>query len=204
MPMPYWKYRPYATVHLPDRDWPNRVVDDGTDLVLDRPARRQPGAREAHGRRAQAADVRPARATRVQGDRGRLPVRVEDRLRLHAPADRGGADPGRYDDRVLDTGRERADRADVRGDRGRAESDRAPLQLDVRDAATGRLPADEAVTSTSRCEAPSWCKELAGATQTEVRFEYSPESFTGTELEFALEVCEAVMDVVAADAGAPR
>ncbi len=31
--------------------------------------------------------------------------------------------------------------------------------------------------------------------ETDVRFEYSPESFTGTELPFALEICEAVMDV---------
>ena len=30
---------------------------------------------------------------------------------------------------------------------------------------------------------------------TEVRCQYSPESFTGTELEFAKEICEAVMDV---------
>ncbi len=30
---------------------------------------------------------------------------------------------------------------------------------------------------------------------TEVLFEYSPESFTGTELDFALEICHAVMDV---------
>ena len=28
-----------------------------------------------------------------------------------------------------------------------------------------------------------------------VRYEYSPESFTGTELDFALEICEAVLDV---------
>ena len=27
MPMPHWKYRPYATVDLPDRTWPDRVVD---------------------------------------------------------------------------------------------------------------------------------------------------------------------------------
>ena len=27
------------------------------------------------------------------------------------------------------------------------------------------------------------------------RFEYSPESFTGTEMDFALEVCEAVKEV---------
>ena len=30
---------------------------------------------------------------------------------------------------------------------------------------------------------------------TDVRLEYSPESFTGTELDFAVEICEAVMDV---------
>jgi 2-isopropylmalate synthase len=30
--------------------------------------------------------------------------------------------------------------------------------------------------------------------ETDVRFEYSPESFTGTELPFAVAICEAVMD----------
>src|SRR5579863_5377789 len=27
MTMPYWKYRPYVTVELPDRTWPDRVLD---------------------------------------------------------------------------------------------------------------------------------------------------------------------------------
>ena len=27
MTMPYWKYRPYETVDLTDRTWPDRVVD---------------------------------------------------------------------------------------------------------------------------------------------------------------------------------
>ncbi|HTX62129.1 MAG TPA: 2-isopropylmalate synthase [Acidimicrobiales bacterium] len=31
---------------------------------------------------------------------------------------------------------------------------------------------------------------------TALRYEYSPESFTGTEPEFAVEICEAVMDVI--------
>jgi 2-isopropylmalate synthase len=31
---------------------------------------------------------------------------------------------------------------------------------------------------------------------TDIRYEYSPESFTGTEPEFALEICGAVMDVI--------
>jgi 2-isopropylmalate synthase len=42
-----------------------------------------------------------------------------------------------------------------------------------------------------------WCAKYAGEllTGTDVRWQYSPESFTGTELDYALEVCEAVMDV---------
>jgi 2-isopropylmalate synthase len=40
------------------------------------------------------------------------------------------------------------------------------------------------------------CKRLARTIpECDVRWQYSPESFTGTELEFALEICEAVMDV---------
>jgi 2-isopropylmalate synthase len=40
------------------------------------------------------------------------------------------------------------------------------------------------------------CKKLVNTVpDTEVYFEYSPESYTGTELEFALEVCNAVNDV---------
>ena len=31
---------------------------------------------------------------------------------------------------------------------------------------------------------------------TEIFYEYSPESYTGTEVEFAVEICEAVMDVI--------
>jgi 2-isopropylmalate synthase len=42
-----------------------------------------------------------------------------------------------------------------------------------------------------------WCKKYAEQLlpHTDVRWQYSPESFTGTELDYALEVCEAVMDV---------
>ncbi|WP_321283895.1 2-isopropylmalate synthase [uncultured Vibrio sp.] len=37
--------------------------------------------------------------------------------------------------------------------------------------------------------------KLAKDVDTRIRYEYSPESFTGTELDFALEICEAIMDV---------
>ena len=45
-------------------------------------------------------------------------------------------------------------------------------------------------------EGAKLCRKLADTLpETDVRFEYSPESYTGTELEFALEVCNAVNDV---------
>jgi len=39
-------------------------------------------------------------------------------------------------------------------------------------------------------------RELAaGMPESEIIYQYSPESFTGTELDFAVEICEAVMDI---------
>jgi 2-isopropylmalate synthase len=38
---------------------------------------------------------------------------------------------------------------------------------------------------------------------TELRYEYSPESFTGTEPDFALEICEAVADVIEPSSARP-
>ncbi len=39
------------------------------------------------------------------------------------------------------------------------------------------------------------CKEYREKTEGNFKFEYSPESFTGTEPEYALEICNAVIDV---------
>jgi 2-isopropylmalate synthase len=38
-------------------------------------------------------------------------------------------------------------------------------------------------------------KQLSEDCDTDIRIEYSPESFTGTEMDFALEICEEVMNV---------
>lgn len=46
-------------------------------------------------------------------------------------------------------------------------------------------------------DAASYCLELEKSLPgTEIFYEYSPESYTGTELEFAVEVCNAVIDVI--------
>jgi 2-isopropylmalate synthase len=46
-------------------------------------------------------------------------------------------------------------------------------------------------------EAAKLCRKLEDRIpETHVRYEYSPESYTGTEVEYAVEVCSAVMDVI--------
>lgn len=38
-------------------------------------------------------------------------------------------------------------------------------------------------------------KQLADQTEGNFTFEYSPESFSGTEVDYAVDVCNAVLDV---------
>ena len=46
-------------------------------------------------------------------------------------------------------------------------------------------------------DAASYCKSLESSIpDTNIRYEYSPESFTGTELPFAKEICDAVVDII--------
>ena len=88
-----------------------------------------------------------------------------------------------------------------RGPAGRG----ALLQLGLGAAAPGRVrPRQGRASSTSRCNAAILCKKFEQAVPgTEIRYEYSPESFTGTEPEFAVEICEAVMDVIEPTADRP-
>ena len=48
------------------------------------------------------------------------------------------------------------------------------------------------------------CKKFESTLpDTDIRYEYSPESFTGTEPDFAVEICEAVMEVIQPTAERP-
>ena len=170
---------------------------DRTDVVRGRPARRQPGPDRPDEPGAQAPHVRPAGPHGLQGDRGRLPVGQPDRLRLRPRDHRAGRDPRRRDDPGADAVPARADRADVRGLRGRAEGDRALLQLDVDPAAPRGVPRRPRRRQEDRHRRRRMCvAEAAKYPDTQWRFEYSPESYTGTELEYAKEVCDAVAEIV--------
>jgi 2-isopropylmalate synthase len=56
---------------------------------------------------------------------------------------------------------------------------------------------DTAGITTIATDAAAICRSLESTSpETEFLYEYSPESFTGTELEYALEICNAVIEVI--------
>ena len=56
---------------------------------------------------------------------------------------------------------------------------------------------DQAGITDIAVNAAKLCRKLEETMpDTDIRYEYSPESFTGTELDYAVEICEAVMDVI--------
>ena len=174
---------------------------DRADVVRGRPARRQPGPDRPDEPGTQAAHVRPAGPHGLQGDRGRLPVGQPDRLRLRPRDHHRGRDSRRRHHPGADAVPARADRADVRGLRGRTEGDRALLQLDVDPAAPRGVPRRPRGRQEDRHRRRQDVRRRGRETpDTQWRFEYSPESYTGTELEYAKEVCDAVSEIVGADA----
>ena len=122
MPMPYWKYRPYPTVDLPDRTWPNQVIDRApiwcsTDLrdgnqALVKPmdsARKQRMFDLLVQLGVKEIEVGFPSASKTDFEFVRRLIE-EDRI----PADTTIA--------VLTQARPGADRAHLRGDRGRARA----------------------------------------------------------------------------------
>ena len=137
--MPIHRYAPFTPVVLPDRTWPDTVTTK---------APRWCAVDLRDGNQALIDPMTPDRKRRMfellvrhglQGDRGRLPRRQPDRLRLRPPAHRGGPGPGRRHDPGADPGPRRADRAHLRVAARRQAGDRAPLQLDQHPAAARRL-----------------------------------------------------------------
>jgi len=203
MPMPHWKYRPYPTVDLPDRTWPNRVLDRApiwcsTDL--------------RDGNQALVKPMDPQRKQRMFDLLVRLGVKeIEvgfpsasrtdfDFVRQLIEEDRV---PGDTTIAVLTQARpELIERTYEAIDGAR----RAIVHLYNSTSTTQRrvvFRMDEAGIVDLAVRATELCKELADRSASEIVFEYSPESFHGTELEFALEICEAVMASWQPTAGAP-
>ncbi|WP_438037591.1 2-isopropylmalate synthase [Sorangium sp. So ce128] len=194
--MPVHKYKPFQPIHLPDRRWPSRVIESAPRWC--------------------SVDLRDGNQALVE------PMGLERKLRMWHELLRMGfkeievgfpsasqpdfdfvrwiIDQGLIPDdvtiQVLTQARaeliERTFEA-IRGAR------RAIVHLYNSTSTLQRrvvFGLDRAGIVEIAVRGARLVKELAARSPgTEVALEYSPESFTGTELDFAKEICEAVMDV---------
>ncbi|HEY2219824.1 MAG TPA: 2-isopropylmalate synthase [Gaiellaceae bacterium] len=191
--MPYWKYRPYPTVELSGRTWPDRVVDRApiwcsTDLRDGNQALVKP-MDSARKRRmfdlllqlgVKEIEVGFPSASKTDFDFVRQLVE-EDLI----PADTTIAVLTQARPELIERTYEAiegARRAIVHLYNSTSETQRRVVFRLDRDGIR-----DLAVRGTTLC------KELAARTDAEIVFEYSPESFHGTELDYALAICEAVI-----------
>jgi 2-isopropylmalate synthase len=192
--MPVHKYRPYPTVDLPDRTWPDRALvaapawcsvdlrDGNQALVEPMGAERKLRMWEcllAAGFREIEVGFPAASQTEFEFVR-----RLVDERRI--PAD--------VTIQVLTQAREDLIARTFEALRG---ARRAVVHLYNSTSSLQRrvvfgLPRAGIVEIAVR--GVEWIREQAAAMPgTDVVLEYSPESFTGTELDFAVEICEAVM-----------
>ncbi len=193
MPMPYWKYRPYSTVALSDRTWPDRVIDRApiwcsTDL-----------------RDGNQALVKPMDSARKQRMFDLLVQLGVKQIEVGFPS--ASKTDFEFVRKLIDEALIPADTTIAVLTQARPEliertfeaiedAPRAIVHLYNSTSTTQRrvvFRLDEAGIVDLAVRATELCKELAAESTSKVMFEYSPESFHGTELEFALEICEAVM-----------
>src|SRR5882762_374068 len=190
--MPYRKYRPYETVDLPDRTWPGVVLSrapiwcstdlrDGNQALvnpMDTPRKRrfftllcELGFKEI--------EVGFPAASKADFDFVRLLIEddlIPDDVTIAVLTQaRPELIEGTYD--ALEGAR------------------RAIVHLYNSTSTTQRrvvFRLDRPGITELAVRGTALCRRLADESSTEIVFEYSPESFHDTELDYALEICEAV------------
>src|SRR6185437_327298 len=192
MPMPYWKYRPYETVDLPDRTWPDAVLAQApiwcsTDLRDGNQA--LVGPMDAARKRRffdllltlgfKEIEVGFPAASKTDFDFVRTLIE-EDVI------------PDGVTIAVLTQARPELIERTYEAIEGAA---RAIVHLYNSTSTTQRrvvFRLDRGGITDLAVRGTALCKQLAAETDTDVVFQYSPESFHHTELDYALEICEAV------------
>ena len=193
MSMPYWKYRPYEAIELPDRAWPDRVIEHApiwcsTDL-----------------RDGNQALVKPMDASRKQKMFDLLISLGVKEIEVGFPS----ASKTDFDfvrslveeqkippDTTIAVLTQARPELISRTYEAIAGAERAIVHLYNSTSVTQRrvvFRLDRDGITELAVRGTSLCKELAASCATGIVFEYSPESFHATELDYALEICEAVI-----------
>ncbi len=197
-PMPYGRYAPFPPVDLPDRTWPTRTIEraplwcsvdlrDGNQALID------PMDAERKLRMFALLVSMGYREIEVG-----FPAASSTDFDFVRRLVEGDLVPEGVTIQVLTQAREELIERTIQslaGFRGTAlvhlYNSTSTLQREVVFGLDREGIKDIAV------QGAQWCAKYAEQhlQGTDVRWQYSPESFTGTELDYALEVCEAVMDV---------
>jgi 2-isopropylmalate synthase len=194
--MPIHKYRPFTPINLPDRKWPSRVIDKppiwcSVDL--------------RDGNQALVEPMGPERKRRMFDMLVKLgfkeievgfPAASETDFAFVRELVEQDLIPDDVTIQVLTQARSELIERSFESIRGARRAimhlynSTSTLQRRVVFGLGEAGITDIAVTGAKQI------RELAEAMpETEVIYQYSPESFTGTELPYAVEICEAVMDV---------
>jgi 2-isopropylmalate synthase len=194
MPMPYHRYRPYATVDLPGRTWPDAVVERApiwcsTDL------------RDGNQALVNPMDItRKRRFFDLLVHLGVTEIEVGFPAASKADFDfcrvlvEEGLIPAGTTIAVLTQARPELIERTFEAVEGAA---RAIVHLYNSTSVTQRrvvFRLDRGGITELAVRGAELCRELAGQARGEIVFQYSPESFHHTELDYALEICEAVAD----------
>src|SRR5690606_16536536 len=202
--LPAHKYRPFPPIHLPERQWPNKTITqapkwcsvdprDGNQALI------EPMGHERKQRMFELLvklgfkEIEVGFPSASQTDFDFLRWLIDGD---HIPED--------VTIQVLTQAREHLIRRTFEALRGARRAvvhmynSTSTLQREV------VFRKDRAGIVAIAVEGTKLLRTIADDYQgTDISFEYSPESFTGTELDFAKEICEAVMDAWGATAAKP-
>ena len=179
---PSRKYRPFPQVDLPNRQWPSRTIDKAPRWL--------------------STDLRDGNQALID------PMGAEKKKRFFDLLLKVGV-------KEIEVGFPSSGATDFDFIRGLVDSGRIPADVTIQSLTQSRrdliektfasmagapraiVHLDKAGVKAIAVEGASILKEQAAKyPETDWHFEYSPETFSTAELEFSLEVCEAVMEVL--------
>jgi 2-isopropylmalate synthase len=194
--MPIHKYRPFPTINLPDRQWPSRIIDKApvwcsVDLRDGNQALVEPMGPEKKRRMFDMLVKLGFKEIEVG-----FPAASETDFAFVRELVEANLLPEDVTIQVLTQSRAELIDKTFEAIRGTKRAivhlynSTSELQRRVVFGLDKPGIIDIAVTGARQI------RDLAAAMpETEITYQYSPESFSGTELDFAVEICEAVMDV---------
>jgi 2-isopropylmalate synthase len=194
--MPIHKYRQFPPINLPDRQWPSRVIDQAPQWC---------SVDLRDGNQALIEPMGPERKRRMFDILVKLgfkeievgfPAASETDFAFVRELVEKDLIPDDVTIQVLTQARAELIERSFESIRG---AKRAIMHLYNSTSTLQRrvvFGLDKAGITDIAVNGARHIRDLAAAMpETDVIYQYSPESFTGTELDYAVEVCEAVMDV---------